>query len=109
MRTNRNFATNPICRHALIGIGFLLLSACGGGSGDSKLFNENGIDTGSVSSNFQIDTSDLPALGAALPADIDNDYLASKFLQRATFGPTVSSIKNLRSVGYVGWLSLIHI
>jgi len=104
MRTNRKFAISPTCRHTLIGIGFLVLTACGGGSGDSNLFKENGIDTGSVSSNFQIDASNIPALGAAMSADIEDDYLASKFLQRATFGATPASIIDLRDVGYVGWI-----
>ncbi len=83
---------------------WLTLSACSGGSGE-PLFNENGISSGSVSATFKANGEDLPALGAALPAKLDDDYVAAQFLFRATFGPTESSIAHLRDVGYKAWIS----
>ncbi len=105
MRTNSGFKKTAIrfSASALIAAGGLLLGACGGG-GD-KLFNENGIDTGSVSSTYKIDTDGLPSLGAALPQKIDNDFEAARFLHRASFGPTEASIARLRDIGYVAWVA----
>jgi len=80
-----------------------LLSACGGGGG-SDLYNEIGIDSGSVSSNYKVDNS-IPSIGAALPQQIEDDYTAARFLQRATFGPTETSIARLRELGYNAWIA----
>ena len=88
----------------LIFVASLALSACGGG-GDDKLFNETGIDSGSISNNYKIDSNGIPALGAALPQKINDDFAAAKFLQRASFGPTEASIRQLRELGYTGWIA----
>lgn len=82
----------------------LVLSGCGGGGGE-ELFNENGIDTGSVSNTYKIDNSGIPELGAALPQKIEDDFEAARFLQRASFGPTETSIAHLRDIGYVAWIA----
>jgi len=107
MRTNHqalSFTLTSLSRQALLVTSVLLMSACGGGSSNDNLFNENGIETGSVSNNFIASSGDIPALGAALQAEIDNDLVASKFLMRATFGPTEASIQNLRDIGYASWV-----
>ena len=88
----------------LIFVASLALSACGGG-GDDKLFNETGIDSGSISNNYKTDTNGIPSLGAALPQKINDDFAAAKFLQRASFGPTETSIRQLRELGYAGWIA----
>lgn len=84
----------------------LSLSACGGGGDKNSLFKENGIDSGSVSSNFgSTDVGGIPELGAALPGRIADDFESARFLHRASFGPTESSIQRLRDIGYVAWLA----
>ena len=82
----------------------LLLAACSGG-GDSDLYDENGIETGSVSSGNKVSNTGVPQLGAALPSPVDDDYAAARFLQRATFGPTLSDIAHLRQLGYTAWIA----
>ena len=88
----------------LIFVVSLALSACSG-NGDDKLFHETGIDSGSISNNYKIDSNGIPSLGAALPQKINDDFAAAKFLQRASFGPTETSIRQLRELGYTGWIA----
>ncbi len=105
MRTNPRFkkSTIRLSAHALMVTSALLLGACGGG-GD-KLYNETGIDSGSISSTYKIDSSGAPSLGAALPQKLNDDFDAARFLHRASFGPTESSIARLRDIGYVAWVA----
>jgi len=77
------------------------LAAC---SGSSNPYTENGIDTGSVSGNNTTGTYVTPKLGAALTLELEDDFQAAKFLFRATFGPTESSIDRLRDLGYQAWI-----
>ena len=109
MRTNHRFTNTslPILHRLAVVIfvsaSVLSMAACGGGSSDNELFKENGIDSGSVSSNYQNNITNTPALGAALQAELDDDYAAARFLFRATFGPTETSIADLRNKGYAAW------
>ncbi len=82
----------------------LLLGACSGGS-DSDLFKETGIETGGVSGTYTGENNETLQLAAALPAQIQDDYSAARFLQRATFGPTSQSISRLREIGYAAWIN----
>ncbi len=93
--------TRRVTTTALIVAFGLLIASCGGGD---NLYDENGIETGSVSSTYKTDTTGVPALGAALPERLEDDYAAARFLHRASFGPTKESIAHLRDVGYARWL-----
>ncbi len=107
MRNSSGFDVLRNVTPILLAASFFVLQACSGGSGDdsSALFKENGIDTGSVSTAQTIENSTIPALGAALPAPINDDYTAARFLNRSTFGATVSDIERLHELGYSAWIA----
>ena len=85
-----------------------LLHGCSGG-GETP-YSAPGIDTGSVSSNYQPDTTSEPAIGAATGAasgaPLDDTFDAVRFLHRATFGPRADDIDTLLRTGYADWLSM---
>jgi len=81
-----------------------LLHGCSGGGETS--YRAPGIDSGSVSSNYQPDATPEPAIGAATSAPLDDHYDAVRFLHRATFGPRADDIDTLLRTGYADWLSM---
>lgn len=81
----------------------VMLAGCGSGGRDS--FSAPGIDTGSASSNFtEASNGVLPSLGAALGEPVQDDFDAIRFLHRATFGPRLQDIDDLKQLGYLTWL-----
>ena len=82
------------------------LASCGGGGGDANQFEAAGIKTGSASSNYEsVDpTLGIPDIGAALSKSLDDDFEAVRFLQRATFGPTLADVTDLSEDGYWAWI-----
>lgn len=74
----------------------LCLGACGGTerSASTEASPEPSASSGQVA----------PATAAASPFGITT-YAASRFLEQATFGPTASSIAELKRLGFEGWIA----
>ena len=84
----------PARRAALAAV--LCLGACGGTerSASTEASPEPSASSGQVA----------PATAAASPFGITT-YAASRFLEQATFGPTASSIAELKRLGFEGWIA----
>ncbi|RJF98160.1 DUF1800 domain-containing protein [Noviherbaspirillum saxi] len=82
----------PKLRAALAASAFVLLTACGGGSGNGS----STVSNGSGSDNIA---------GTAPATDIPSAPQASRLLSQASFGATTTEIDRLTSAGYSAWLN----
>lgn len=78
----------------------LTIAACG--SEDSR-YSAPGIDSGSASTGYTA-TPDIPELGAALAEQLEDEFVAVRFLHRASFGPTDASISALTKSGFAAYI-----
>ena len=79
-------------RGAILILGFFILNSCGGGN--------------SSSSNFSAGESSISNKYRYIPKGINlTDDMAIRFLNKATFGATTKSVKELRKIGVVNWIN----
>ena len=96
-------------RNLLILVATLFIIGCGGGGGssynsDSNTTNSNGNNTQNQESNDTNNTTKPPiSKYSYIPKQID-DYMAVRFLNKATFGATNENIAQLKKLGVLGWL-----
>lgn len=78
-----------------------VLSACG--SEDAR-YTARGIETGSASATYTAEPAAVPDIGASLQNPLDDEFEAIRFLHRASFGPTTSSIDDLMTSGAAAYI-----
>ena len=84
-------------RILLATVAAFIVVGCGGGGGGSDLINS------SVNSSNSDNNSSRSEQYSYIPKKID-DYIAVRFLNKATFGATAQSISELKQKGVVKWL-----
>lgn len=100
---------SSIFRVAVLTFGIITLSACGGGGTGSE--SNTGNESNSPVDPINTDNGQVPDPIITNPPSIEtnsvsNQQEASKFLNRATFGPTKDSINQLvNSLTYENWIN----
>jgi uncharacterized protein (DUF1800 family) len=87
----------------------LFLSACGGENNSSNENSENSntnenIENNNTHEHSENNNTDTTVDSFPYIPKVIDDYIAIRFLNKATFGATKESIEELKSIGVVAWM-----